>query len=149
MAKLTVPGNDFKLFFEKDGDYVIFGCTDDATLNLESDTLTAACKDEDLEGWEQSIQGTKRWSIDFSGLYRIIDGADEDTNYSALELFDIFTSGISVGVRLGPSAVGSSQFSGDAKVFNMSIGAPSGDNTTFSGTLRGQGPLTIYTVPSV
>jgi predicted secreted protein len=148
MAKTTIAGKDFKLFIEKDGDYVIFGCTDDATLNMESDTLTAACKDDDDDGWERSVQGTKRWSLDFSGLYRIIDGADADTNYSALELFDLFNSGVDAAVRLGPSAVGSKQFAGDGKLFNMSIGAPAGDNTTFSGTLTGQGPLTIFTVPS-
>jgi predicted secreted protein len=148
MAKTTVPGKDFKLYIEKGGDFIIFGCTDDATLNMESDTLTAACKDEELDGWEFSEQGTKRWSLDFSGLYRIISGADVDTNYSALELFDLFNSGASANVRLGPSDVGSKQFAGAGKLFNMSIGAPAGDNTTFSGTLTGQGALTIYTVPA-
>lgn len=148
MAKVEIKGEDFKLFIEKDGDYVVFGCTDDATLNLESDTIAAACKDEDLAGWEFSVQGTKRWSLDFSGLYRIISGGDVDTNYSAIEMFDLFESGDSVNVRLGPSAVGSTQFAGTGRLFNMSVGAPAGDLTTFSGTLTGQGAITKFTVPT-
>lgn len=149
MAKTEIAGKDFKLFIEKDGEYIIFGCTDDATLNLESDTLSAACKDDDTDGWEVSAQGMKRWSVDFSGLYRIITAPDDETNFSALELFDLFVSGAPANIRLGPDAEGAVQFSGVGKVFNMSISAPAEELTTFSGTFTGQGALVTYTVPVV
>jgi TP901-1 family phage major tail protein len=148
MAKTPIAGKDIKLFIEKDGDYIVFGCLDDTTLNMESDTITAACKDDDDNGWETSIQGMKRWSMDLSGIFRLISGADVDINYSVEDLFNLFVSGEPVNVRFGLDGTGNKQFAGAAKLFNMSVGAPMDGEATFSGTLTGQGPLTLYTVPA-
>ena len=148
MAKTVISGKDIKVWIEKEPDeFVVFGCLDDSTLNMEADTITAACKDDDDDGWERSAQGIKRWSIDLSGLYRIFDGSDIDTNYSIEELFALFVSGEPANVKFG--LAGGKQFVGMGSLYNMSIGAPVDGNATFSGTLTGQGPLTLVDGPPV
>src|SRR5205085_1252836 len=113
MGKTVIAGKDIKVWIEKTpGEFVVFGCLDDSTLNMEADTITAACKDDDNDGWERSGQGMKRWSIDISGLYRIIDGSDLDTNYTVEELYALFVSGLPANVKFG--LAGGKQFIGMA-----------------------------------
>ena len=114
-------------------DVVLF--SKNATLNIEQDLPDSTSKGS--SGWEEHINGVRRWSIDFDGAFDIAG-----TGFLADEIIaSIVARTADTTVKFGTSAAAATGWTGTATWKNLSITAPMEDVPTFSGTLVGNGAL--------
>ena len=109
--------------------------TKNGTLNIEQDLPDGTTKGS--EGWEEHINGVRRWSIDFDGAWDV-----SGTGMKPNELITaIIERTADATVKFGTSATAATGWTGLATIKNISISAPMEDTVTFSGQLVGNGPI--------
>jgi len=101
-----------------------------ATLNRSKAEINAS--DKTTQGWERTIGGLKKWSIDADGLY-IYD----DAGYAALENAFLTDQRVQVAMAMPD---GKKRY-GLAEITDFPIEAPYDDAATYSITLSGAGAL--------
>jgi predicted secreted protein len=102
----------------------------DVTLNLSSNVVGATTRGGD--GWEENIQGLKKWSVDMEMVY-----IADDAGYQALRT--AFNTGANVDVILTDKQ-GNTE-TGTAIVNDMGRPEPLDDLVTVNVTLTGDGEL--------
>lgn len=112
--------------------------TKSATLNLEQDLPDGTTKGS--AGWEEHINGVRRWSIDFDGAYDITGEGLTPNEIIAL----IVGRTVDSTVKFGLTADAATGYSGEGTFKNIVVGAPMEDTVTFSGSVIGNGALESY-----
>ena len=113
--------------------------TTDCTLNVNQDLPDTTNKESG--GWAEHINGSKDWSIDFSGMYET-----EGTGETSPELMAIIVAGTAaVTMKFGTSAAAASGWTGSGTLSNLSFEAPTEGPATVSGTIVGTGALAAIT----
>ena len=109
--------------------------TKTCTLNIEQDLPDGTTKGS--AGWEEHINGVRRWTIDFDGAYDL-DG----TGLEAAELVALILARTAdATVKFGTSTDAATGWTGAGTLKNVAISAPMEDTTTFSGQIVGNGAL--------
>ena len=133
MAK--VNGTDMTIYSGSD----VILHSKSCTLNIEQDLPDATTKGS--SGWEEHINGLRRWTIDFDGAWDV-SGAGMTPN----ELIAIIVARTEdATVKFGTSASAATGWTGTATVKNISISAAMEDVATFSGQLVGNGAIAAIT----
>jgi TP901-1 family phage major tail protein len=102
-----------------------------ATLNRSADDIDTTTKDSN--GWAEGEPILKSWGIEFDGLL-----VEDDAGYKALE--DAYMSDAVLKMEVVmPSG---KKYDGNAYLTDFPIEGPYDDSVTYSGTLKGTGPLT-------
>jgi predicted secreted protein len=109
------------------------------TLNINGDLPDSSNKD-DL-GWANHIYGQRSWDISVDGVASFVA-----TTGNIAVLSAAITGRTSVAIKFAPSTAGQVQFTGSASVNGLTISAPNEDTVTISGTITGNGVLTVGTV---
>jgi len=106
------------------------------TLNIEQDLPDSTTKGS--SGWEEHINGVRRWSIDFDGAFDA-----SGTGFTAVEIIDSIIARTSdTTIKFGLEASAGHYYSGSATWKNLSITGAVEDVATYSGSLVGNGALT-------
>jgi len=107
----------------------------DATLNISRELPDSFDKNSD--GWAEHLEeaGQRGWEISVNGF------AEYTADGNAATLADMIISRQSAPVIWGPSEAGSINFSGNASLNGLELGAPNEETATISGTVTGNGPL--------
>ena len=106
------------------------------TLNTEQDLPDATSKGS--AGWEEHINGTRRWTIDFDGAYDLVG-----TGFTPVEIIDsIIARTADTTVKFGLTTNAASGYTGSATWKNLTVSAVMEDTVTYSGQLVGNGALT-------
>jgi len=109
--------------------------TKTCTLNVEQDLPDGTSKGS--EGWEEHINGVRRWTIDFDGAYDLAG-----TGLTSAEIVALIVARTAdSNVEFGTSADAATGWDGAGTVKNFSISANMEDTTTFSGQIVGNGAL--------
>ena len=108
-----------------------------ATLNINRELPEA--NDKDSAPWADHLDeaGLKDWSVDVDG------NADWVNNANVEDLWRILDGRTAVPIVFGPQSSTYMNFTGNASLNGLTVEAPNEETATFSGTLTGQGALTI------
>lgn len=128
-----INGTDFLLYVND----TAIGGTTSHTLDLGMDTRETSNKDDN--GWRTLKEGMRNWSASGDGFFAF------DATYGYNDLFALVTNRTYVKVRLSTDTAGNTFFQGYGYLTNLSADTPNEDNTTYSFTFEGSGPLTKYT----
>lgn len=113
-----------------------------ASLNISENLLDAASKDS--ERWKDNIKGDREWSIEVEGL------TDYSATFGVEGLLDLILDGNTAEVVFTVYENGSEssgfELSGTVDLSDLTIDGPHNDNSTFSGTLQGNGKPSKSTV---
>lgn len=141
MAIRQIAGKDVFIYIGS----VLVGCVQETSISVDSEMLAASCKSS--LGWAESTPGEKSWSASLNGVFRIYTDPDDDTNYSAIQLFDAIVAGTKLTIKFGTTTTGDTQFSGDGYLGSWELTGSNGDVSTYSAELVGTGALSKITVP--
>ncbi len=115
-------------------DNVAIGSATSHSLSVQAATRNTTTKSS--AGWETNLAGLRSWSATGSGLVVFADA------YGLSQLMAAITARTPVTVRLSTEVTGDKFFQGSANLTDISVDAPSEENTTYSFTFKGSGPLT-------
>lgn len=105
------------------------------TLNVEQDLPDGTTKDS--LGWEEHINGVRRWSIDFDGAWDV-SGSGLTPN----ELIAIIVARTADSViKFGTTALAASGYTGNGTIKNIQVSGTMEDVATFSGSIVGNGAI--------
>jgi TP901-1 family phage major tail protein len=99
-----------------------------ATLNRSAETVDTTSKDSN--NWRENEYGIREWSIDFDGLL-----IESDAAY--LELEDAYMNQTKLMVRFETAA--GNKYEGTALLTDFPVEGPYDGESTYSGTLMGDG----------
>lgn len=129
MGKLN--GTDMTIY--SGADVILW--TKNCTMNVEQDLPDSSTKGS--AGWEDHINGMRRWTIDFDGAFDV-SGSGMTPN----ELIAIIVARTADAViKFGTSAAAATGYTGNGTVKNISISGAMEDTATFSGQIVGNGAL--------
>lgn len=129
MAKIN--GTDMTIYSGTD---VILWCKN-CTLNVEQDLPDGTTKGS--LGWEEHINGVRRWTIDFDGAWDV-SGSGMTPN----EMIAIIVARTADSViKFGTTAAAATGWTGNGTIKNIQIGAQMEDVATFSGSIKGNGAI--------
>jgi predicted secreted protein len=114
-------------------------CLTDASLNLEQDLPDVTNKDS--AGWDEHINGIRRWGIDFSGKYD-----ESGSGLTADEVMAIIiarTADTVIGFK--PTSGSTKGWQGNGTFKNIKLGAPMEAGNDYSGSIKGNGALALIT----
>lgn len=109
--------------------------TRNCTLNVEQDLPDGTTKDS--LGWEEHLNGVRRWTIDFDGAFDVSGSGLTPNEIVAI----IVARTADAAVKFGTSASAATGYTGNATFQSISISAAMEDVATFSGSLKGNGAL--------
>lgn len=117
---------------------------DSCGLNVDVDLPGATTKEDD--GWEKHINGLRKWSIDFSGVYEDAGGTSVLMTPAEV-LATIIARTADADVAFKPaSGTTTTGWKGNATFQNIKIDAPLEQVIKFSGTIVGNAPLTVVAI---
>jgi TP901-1 family phage major tail protein len=140
MGVRVIAGKDVFLYIGT----ILVGCATDVSISVNAESIDAACKSSG--GWGESTPGTKTWSASISGIYRVYTDPDDDTNYSAIQLFDALDAGTLLTIKFGTATTGDTQFTGTGYVTSWEFTGGIDGAATYSADITGSGALTKTTV---
>jgi len=108
------------------------------SLSFEMATRDATTKSS--AGYEEVLESTRSWSIDFDGMEAF------DDTYSYEELRALISGRSQVTLLFSSQVSGDPQWSGRAYLTSVSIEAPLEETMTFSGSFKGTGELTATSI---
>lgn len=129
MAK--VNGTDMTIYSGSD---VILYCKT-CTINVEQDLPDSTNKGS--SGWEDHLNGLRRWSIDFDGAF---DATGSGLLASEIVAIIVARTADST-IKFGTSAAAATGFTGSGTFKSLSITGAVEDTATFSGSIKGNGAL--------
>lgn len=107
-------------------------------LSVKMATRDATSKDSG--SWSEKLEGLLEWSVTGDSLFAF------DAIHGVSELFESMTGRTKVSVKLSTEVTGDLKFSGEAFITALDLDAPNEENTTYSYSLEGTGPLTKTTI---
>lgn len=114
----------------------------DAQLSINSETVDISTKDTD--GWRETMNGLKSWSISGSGFWAFNDAAGGNQSV----LYNALFAQTALPVEFGTGISGDPKFSGSAVVTQWEASSSgASEATSYSYTFEGNGALTIGTYP--
>lgn len=133
------------------GEDIILLVDDKTTLHATTHTLKVdlelkELRTKDTNGKEKS-PGDISWSVDGDGLV-VIDESVENTHTPEDVLGIVLSKKLVDVVVRSPLAGLTKNYTGKAYITSFSLGAPAGDNATYSYSLTGSGNLTPVTPPT-
>lgn len=123
-------GMKVKLWIHKAGTDQVLAGQKNATLNRSAETIDSTTKQSD--GWTESIQGAKSWSIDADGAF-----VESDEAFSILEEAFLNSEPVAVYIEF-PSK---RRYLGKAIINDIPLDFPYDDLVTYSLSLTGTGAL--------
>lgn len=117
---------------------------DSCSLNVDVDLDPVTTKEDG--GWEKHINGLRKWSIDFSGVYE--DAGGSATLITPAEILAaIIARTADTEVAFKPaSGTATTGWKGNATFQSIKIDAPMEQGIKFSGTIVGNAPLTVVAI---
>lgn len=109
-----------------------------ATLDVNVNLPEASTKES--EGWEAHIHGIRDWSISFDGKYDEVKGANQLNPVDILDAIIARSADTVIKFALD-GIIGNKGWTGNGTYQNISFGADMEVPVTFSGTIKGNGPL--------
>lgn len=109
--------------------------TKNCTLNIEQDLPDGTTKDS--LGWEEHLNGVRRWSIDFDGAFDVSGSGMTPNEIVAI----IIARTADSVIKFGTSASAATGYTGNGTFQSISISAPMEDVATFSGSIKGNGAI--------
>jgi len=107
-----------------------------ATLTVDVDLQDSTTKES--EGWAEHEEGVRNWNISFDGKY---DEAGEGLSPDEI-LAAIIARSADTDIKFTTDgATGAAGWTGKGTFQNISISGPQEVPTTFSGNIKGNGPL--------
>tara|TARA_Y100000296_G_scaffold82252_1_gene111087 strand:- start:2586 stop:2996 length:411 start_codon:yes stop_codon:yes gene_type:complete len=108
------------------------------SLSYEMATRDATTKDS--QGYEEVLESTRSWTIDFDGMEAFND------TYSYEELRSLISQRSQVTLLFSSQVSGDPQWSGAAYLTSVSLEAPLEETATYSGSFKGTGALTATVI---
>lgn len=102
-----------------------------ATIDRGAGSIDVTCKDD--PDWEQSLVGRKNWAISFDAF--LIESADDP---GVLQIESNYEAGTINNYRI---TTPNHTYTGNAIIEGLNLGAPDGDASTISFTLKGTAAL--------
>lgn len=121
------------------GEVAVAGATSHS-LSLNMDTRETTNKDS--AGWRELLESVRNWSMSGEGLKSFA------ANFGHDELALLIVNREKVTIKLSTEETGDTFYSGSAWLTTVDSDYPNEDNSTFSFTFEGTGPLTPNTVNS-
>jgi len=141
----VVSGNNLVVKFGEEGSEVIVACSTSCTLTINQATVAASCKDGD--GWAANIPGEKSWEVTVDALYKDDDasGTGGFVDLSALIIgADANNANLVFEEINNPVNIANgNQWAGAVVMTSCTLNGPANDNSTFSATFSGNGPLSF------
>lgn len=116
---------------------VAVACATSHTLNIGQDMRDTSSKCS--AGYKTQLPGQRNWTIDGEGLFAF------DSPYGFSDLYTLWSTRAKVTLKFSTEVAGDKRYSGEAYLSSLSASAPNEDNTTFSFSFEGTGPLTETT----
>ena len=129
MAK--VNGSDMTIY--SGTDLLLWSKT--CSLNVEQDLPDGTTKGS--SGWEEHINGVRRWTIDFDGAWDVSGSGLTPNEMIAA----IIARTADTVIKFGTTAAAATGWSGNGTIKNLSISGQMEDVATFSGQIVGNGAL--------
>ncbi|RCW38663.1 phage tail tube protein [Marinilabilia salmonicolor] len=134
-----INGTDLLLFHDDGAAQTPFAGSTSHSLSINNELRDAATKDS--ADWLEKIYGRSDWSISCDGLVSFTD------TYNYEQLFDMMLAKEDIDVVFALNAAGTpdtsnTQYTGTVKIESLELTAPDNDNSTYSVTLQGSGPIT-------
>lgn len=126
-----------------DTEKVIHSTSCSISINVE--VRDTASKDIP-NGWSDGETGTKSWTASCEGLFSWDDTIDAEARVDAEGLFDLITAGAKVALVMTTGVSGDVEYSGDAIITSLEKTFPNNENSTYSLSLQGAGPLAKATI---
>jgi TP901-1 family phage major tail protein len=114
------------------GGIAIAGATSH-TLSLNMDTRESTNKDS--QGWRELLESVRSWTVSGEGLKSF------DAAYGHDDLAALYVNRTPVVVKLSTEQSGETYYEGSAFLTSIDADFPNEDNSTFSFTFEGTGPL--------
>lgn len=105
------------------------------SLNVEQDLPDGTTKGS--SGWEEHINGVRRWSIDFDGAWDVSGSGLTPNEMIAA----IIARTADTVIKFGTTASAATGWTGNGTIKNLSISAQMEDVATFSGQIVGNGAI--------
>jgi predicted secreted protein len=109
--------------------------TKTCSLNIEQDLPDSTTKDSG--GWEEHINGVRRWSIDFDGAWDVSGSGMTPNEMIAA----IIARSADTAIKFGTTANAATGWTGNGTIKNVQISSQKEDVATFSGSIKGNGAL--------
>lgn len=136
----VINGTGYAVF---NGTERLWSC-DSCGLNVDVDLAGATTKEDG--GWERHINGIRKWSIDFSGVYEDLGGSAVLMTPAEI-LAAIIARTADADVAFKPAAgTTTTGWKGNATFQSIKIDAPLEQPIKFSGTIVGNAPLTVVAI---
>lgn len=119
---------------------VVISCQGAGTLNMESDTTAAVCKDSGA--WAEELPGRISWSIEISEALLAFDATN-----GINALVDAFRNRTVVTVYFSTGVTGDKRWKGSAYVTNLTVNAPIDGAASYNVTFSGKGELIYEDIP--
>ena len=117
---------------------------DSCSLNVDADLPPATTKED--AGWEKHINGLRKWSIDYSGVYEDAGGTSVLMTPAEI-LAAIIARTADAAVAFKPtSGTATTGWTGNGTFASIKIDAPMEQPIKFSGTIVGNAPLTVVAI---
>lgn len=129
-------GNDYLLFVKEGAAWKVVACLRSNGVDMSTAEITSETKCN--SGFEESLPGTKSWSFPFEG--DAIDDAAEPSQVSHDYLFDQWTAGNTFPAKVA-QVEGTYVRYGNVYLTGLTESQDVNAPFTFTGTLKGTGPL--------
>ena len=121
-----------------DGDKVIHSTS--CSLSISVEIRDTASKDIP-NGWADGETGTKSWTVSAEGLFSYDATIDAETRLSASDLADLISVGDKIAFEMLTGVTGDVKYTGTVIFNGLENTFPNNDNSTYSVSLTGAGPL--------
>lgn len=108
------------------------------TLSVSHEPRDATTKDSN--GWDESLEGMRSWSIDGEALQAF------DANYGHSDLLALITTRTKVTVKFSTEVTGDSYWTGEAWLTACELEAGTEESASYSFSFKGTGALSENTV---
>lgn len=115
------------------------------SISLAVEIRDTASKDIP-EGWADGETGQKSWTGSCEGLYSQDDTISAEARADAEGFFDLAVAGAKVAVEFLTGVAGDIKYTGNAVITSVEFTFPNNDNSTYSISLQGAGPLAKATI---
>ena len=119
---------------------IIVGCAQSAQFTVSREMDEATCSASN--GWRQVSPGIKSWNGSFTAVFRNFTVAEEATEVSFDDLFDLLDDGTEVTVEYSRK-VGGKRYNGKAYISEVSYDQPDTGTVSWTANYEGNGEFTL------
>jgi predicted secreted protein len=115
------------------------GCASSVSLSVQGEAIDVTCRASG--SWKEAVSGNKSWTAELSGIYKVYTSGETATNISAVNWFNMLTSGTSALIRVGSLTSGDPYWYGYGIIGDWGIDAGDSGSANYKVSITGNGQL--------